>query len=127
MWAKGIEILLKVLGISHILDFNMRVRVRGAVRVASARGRAAAAHGQTGSSWVGLIRGGCFLSATSQYPLPNPHHRKKKVSEQAKSRKNDPNAAVESYVSSQTISGSNFGPNKPKKLQTALSKQIPLK
>lgn len=29
MWAKGIEILLKVLGISSILDFNMRVRVRG--------------------------------------------------------------------------------------------------
>lgn len=51
------------------------------VRMTPAREqRTAAVRGQTGPSWVGLIRGGCFLTATSQYPLPNPHHRGKKKS-----------------------------------------------
>lgn len=78
MWTEWIEILLKVLWTSHMSSTCGPAEPRRAVRMASARGRAAAAHGQTGSSWAGLIRGGCFLSATSQYPLPNPHHRKKK-------------------------------------------------
>lgn len=41
----------------------------------STRGRRCvlrACTGQTGSGWLGLIRGGCFLSTTSQFPHPTP-------------------------------------------------------
>lgn len=115
MWTEGMEILLKVLGISSILELNMRASrallcawlpLEGALRLRTDK-----------QAPAGLASSGAdvFSVQLPNIPSPTPTIGKKKVSEQAKSRKNDPNAAVESYVSSQTISGSNFGPNKPKK------------
>lgn len=60
-------------------------------------------HGQTGSGWVGLIRGGCFLSATSQYPHPTPP-KKSQTRPRQHQKKNDPSTAVQSHSSSSSVS-----------------------